>query len=493
MKLKKLTALLLTCTMLSLPVFAADNTTEQPNEETNSSSMRVSREYEAMENLVDYISGLYIDPSLTKDDMIKKGISNLLEENPQLLVPLLKEIFRGIDDYSELFTASEYQEYVNSINQVFYGIGVSIQKNGDYVEITGFSEENSPAEQIGLQVGDKIAAINDEECHGKSLNDVRNLIIGELNTKVHLTILRNNELLNFVATRIEVRHNSVTGGVFEGNIGYMKISTFGEQTADEFEALLNDFREKGVKKIILDLRDNGGGRLASAVTIAQKIVPKGKIIDVVYRDAKNNVTYNSDLRKKEFDFITLVNENTASSSEILASAIQDSGAGKLLGTTTYGKGIVQQTVPLTNGMYFKLTVAEYKTRNGKEINRVGLEPDEYIVNETKRIDSTIYHQFDFKSKYAMGDSGERVIAAKERLSMLNYYAGNVTDPVFDDDLRLAITAFQVDYDLCGTGVLDIPTQVKIRNSFEQLETVIDTQLESAYKMFGGNPENLYKE
>lgn len=497
MKFKKIIAVFLSFAIMSavpVSVYAADevNQTEEVQDTAGKNEIEVSGEYEAFERLAGYISQFYVDDTLTKEEVMIKGLSSFLESDPDILIPLFKKMFESVDNYSEFFTAEEYQQYQNSVNQIFYGIGVAIKKNGDYVEITGFSEENGTAEQAGFKIGDKIYAVDGEECKGKSLNDVRNLIVGALNTTVNITVLRNGEIIDLVGTRVEIRQNTVTGGVFEGNIGYIKISTFGSSTSDEFGSLLDDFREKNVQKIILDLRNNGGGRLDAAVFIAQQIVPKGKIIDVVYRDSKYNETHMSELPRAEFDFLVLVNENTASSSEILASAIQDSGVGKLVGTTTFGKGVVQNVFPLDNGMKFKLTIAQYKTRNGREINNIGLEPDEYVENTTKRIDTTEYNQFDFKTRWAMGDISERVTAAKERLSLLNYFAGKTDDPVFNDDLRMAVTAFQTDNNLCASGVLDVVTQVKIEELFEKLETVVDLQLQSAYKMFGGNPDSLYK-
>lgn len=453
----------------------------------------LSEEYEAYERITGYISELYIDDTLTSDKIVRDGLSKFLAENPDMLIPLLKSTFEGLDDYSEFFTYEEYQNYENSINKSFYGIGVVIQKNGDYVEITGFSEENGSAQKAGFQVGDKIYAVDGVECKGKSINEVRDMIVGDLDTRVRLTVLRGADLIEINATRVSVHQSTVTGGVFKGNIGYIKLTTFGSTTAQEFTDMLNDFRSKGVEHIIMDLRNNPGGLLDAAIDIAKQIVPKGKIIDLVCRNEKDNVTYRSDLKAPEFDFAVLVNGNTASSSEILASAMQDSGIAKLVGTTTYGKAVVQQIYPLTNGMRFKLTMGQYKTRNGREINHVGLEPDEVIDNTTKKIDLMKYNRFDFKTRLALGDNDTMVIAAKERLSMLGYYTNKTDDPVFDEDLRTAVSAFQAENNLCASGVLDIPTQVVLENMFEKLETTVDLQLQYAYKMFGGNPEDLYSE
>lgn len=453
----------------------------------------MSEEYEAYDRIAGYISELYIDDTLTSEEIVKNGLSKFLADNPDMLVPLLKSTFEELDDYSEFFTYEEYENYENSINKTFYGIGVLIQKNGDYVEITGFSEENGNAQRAGFQIGDKIFAVDGIECKGKSIDEVRNMIVGDLGTITDITVLRGTEKLNITARRVAVHQDTVTGGVFKGNIGYIKIVTFGNTTAEEFTAKLNEFRSKGVTQIIMDLRNNPGGLVTAAIDIAKQIVPRGKIIDLVCRNEKENVTYRSELRETEFEFLVLVNGNTASSSEILASAMQDSGAARLVGTNTYGKAVVQQIYPLTNGMKFKLTMGQYITRNGKEINHIGLVPDEVIDNTTKKIDSMQYNQFDFKTKFAIGDNDIKVVAAKERLSMLGYFSNKTDDPVFDEDLRNAVAAFQASNNLCASGVLDIPTQVRLENMFEKLETTVDLQLQYAYKMFGGNPEDLYAE
>lgn len=454
---------------------------------------QLSEEYEAYDRIAGYISELYIDDTLTSEEIIKNGLSKFLEDNPDMLIPLLKNTFEQLDDYSDFYTYDEYENYENSINQTFYGIGVIIQKNGDYVEITGFSEDNGNAVYAGCQAGDKIFAVDGVECKGKSIDEVRNMIVGDLGTTVDLTVLRGNEKVDLTARRVAVHQDTVSGGVFEGNIGYIKINTFGNTTSEEFAKKLSEYRNKGVTKIIMDLRNNPGGLVTAAVDIAKQIVPRGKIIDLVCRNEEENVTYRSELREKEFDFLVLVNGNTASSAEILASAMQDSGAAKLVGTTTYGKAVVQQIYPLTNGMKFKLTMGQYKTRNGREINHIGLKPDELIDNTTKKIDSMQYNQFDFKTRFALGDNNIKVVAAKERLSMLGYFSNKTDDPVFDEDLRSAVSEFQTDNGLCASGVLDIPTQVKLENLFEKLETTVDLQLQYAYKMFGGNPDDLYSE
>ena len=480
--------------------------TPKPSLEERARQIQAEREINGVEvsdkfinyrTLAMYISEFYIDDTITEEDAMLMGLSKYLEEEDGALDNMLKSMFSSLDPYSEFMTGEEYTAFQNSLDQTFYGIGISMRQSGEYVEIIDFVEENSLAEESGFRIGDKIVKVNGTDVVGWSLDDIRNRIIGEVNTTVNITVLRGDEYIDLVGIRTEVRQDTVSSAVFEKNIGYIRIISFGSNTAEEFRDALGNLTDKGVKKIILDLRDNGGGRTDAAVTIAGMIVPKGKIVDLKYRQSEYDVTYNSSLPGTDKRWIVLVNEHTASSSEILASAIQDSGVGKLYGEQTYGKAVVQQTYPLGTGSeygnrVFKITVAQYITRNGHEINGVGLMPDEYVINTHEPIDATQYTPFDFKTKWSIGDSGSGIKAAKERLYMLGYYAGNTENEDFFKDLQSAVKAFQLDTGLVSYGVIDIPTQVRMENRFEKLEMYTDNQLEEAYKAFGGNVEDLYE-
>ena len=463
----------------------------QMNNEIN--GVEVGQNFINYRTLAMYISEFYIDDTITEENAMIMGLSKYLEEEPGALDQMLKSMFSSLDPYSEFMTGEEFIEFQNAIDQTFYGIGVTMRQNGEYVEITGFVEENSLAEESGFMVGDKIVEVNGTDVVGWSLDDVRNKVIGEVNTTVNITVLRGDEQVDLVGIRTEVRQDTVASAVLKKNIGYIRIISFGSNTAEEFKEALSSLSDKGVKKIILDLRDNHGGRTDAAVNIAGMIVPKGKIIDLKYRQSEYDVTYNSELPGTDKKWIVLVNENTASAAEILASAMQDSGVGKLYGNDTYGKAVVQNVYPLGDGSrVFKLTVAQYITRNGKEINGVGLAPDEYVRNTREPIDATQYTPFDFKTKWSVGDSGKGVTAAKERLYMLGYYTGSTDNEDFFKDLQSAVKAFQLDMGLVPYGIIDIPTQVYMENRFEKLELYTDNQLEEAYKAFGGKVEDLYE-
>lgn len=486
--MKKLLIAVIASLAINTSVFAAEPAvTEEPVEK-----VKESLEYQAYEQIAGYIADRYVDDSYTAEDIMKMGISAYLAEaGDEALVDFLKAAMHSLDDYSDFYTYSEYVEYNNTLNRTFYGLGISMQQSGEYVEIVDFVEENGLAEKSGFKIGDKISKVDGISVVGSSITEVRNLIVGDLGTTVLITVLRDGKEVEITGTRTAVNNTTVSGGVLEGNIGYIKIASFSSKTAEEFTEISEKLKSEGVEKVILDLRNNPGGLLSSAIGIAQELVPSGKIVDVQYRDETMNYTYSSVLGKSPYEMIVLVNENTASSSEILASAIQDSGAGILMGEQTYGKAVIQSTYQLMNGMVFKLTIGQYITRNGNEIDHVGLTPDIYVSNYTKKIDTTGYTKFDFITPVSVGSSGQNVKAAKERLAIMDYYIGNLGNDVYNTDLTDAVRAFQRENDLTDSGVLDIPTQIKIKEVFESLETTVDIQMQEAYKYFGGNVDDLY--
>lgn len=446
---------------------------------------KYSDEFDVFEQVAGYISTYYIDDSLGDQDIMNKAISKLVENNDEKLVELLKSMLSALDPYSEFFTAEEYKGFVNDINKTFYGIGVQIEQKDDYVEIVAFTP-NSPSEKAGIQTGDKISKVDGADMKGQALAAVRGAILGELGTEVGITVLRGNQEYTYTIKRAEVNGNTVSYTKLGDKVGYVRIVDMSSHTADEFADALKSADSDGVKDIIIDLRGNVGGYLSCAIDIGQMIIPKGVIVSTKYRQSFMDKTYMSSLSKTKYNFNVLVDDYTASAAEILASAIQDSGAGKLIGERTYGKGVIQSTFPLSNGSVFKLTVGKYQTRNGHDINEKGIEPDEFIVNYNDPIDTSKYTPFTYKEKWSVGAADNNVKAAKERLYLLNYYDGDINDK-FDEELAEAVTKFQSDSKIYPYGVLDITTQTKIENAFAKLEVVVDKQLDRAYEIFTGEP------
>ncbi len=449
-----------------------------------------SPEYDMLERIINYAANLYIDEDVTADDIMEEAFRNVLKDNPELANSLIKAGFASLDEYTEFYTAEEYELFNKNLNHVVYGIGVIIQQVDDYVTVMS-CVSGGGAEACGVKSGDRISKVDGVDAKGLSVDKVQDMVVGELGTDVTVTFLRGGVEFDCTITRGEVTGTTVGTTVLEGDIGYIQILNFAVNTAYEFKDALEELDEKGITKIILDLRDNPGGYLDSATDAASLVVPEGLIVSTEFRNEYENQEIYSALKETKYKLAVLVNENTASAAEVMASAIKESGAGILIGDKTYGKGVIQQMYEIWDGCAFKITTGKYFTRDGNDINKCGIEPNEYVDNSVKPIDLSRYEVFDYKTKPQEGDSGTNVKAAKERLFELGYYNGK-KDDVFDEALFNAIYKFQEDNELYPYGVLDISTQVKMENTFYKLEEVVDNQLYAAYEYFGGDKETLIR-
>ncbi len=470
MKFKRLISLIMCLAMFVAPSLAL-------------AEFEFSPEYGVFEQVAGYISTYYIDDTLDDTNIMLRAISEYVKDDDDKLLELLKSMLLALDPYSEFFTKEEYQGFVNGINRTFYGIGVRIEQREGYVVITGFTQGSS-AEACGMMIGDKISKVNGEDMYGKNTNAVRNAIAGELGKVVNVSVLRNGETFTYDVIRCEVNEDTVTYTKLSDDVAYISVIDMSDHTTLEFSEALSSADKDGIKNIILDLRNNGGGYLDCAVTLGRLIVPEGVIVDTKYRQPYMNKTFYSELKSTKYNFNVLVNEYTASAAEILAGALQDSKAGILIGNKTYGKGVIQGTFPLSNGSVFKLTIGHYLTRNGNAINGIGLYPDVEVENVLKPIDVKKYPQFGFLNKLKIGDVGTDVKVAKEKLYYLGYYSGEINEQ-FDILLEDAIKEFQEKTDLYSYGVLDITTQSRIDKEFSSLEILVDEQLNKAYELFTG--------
>lgn len=239
--------------------------------------------------------------------------------------------------------------------------------------------KGSPAERAGIKPGDYIISVNGEECTASDMTVIATKIKGEEGSTVKLQILRGEETLDFEITRENVIINPVEEEVLENNIGYIEFSSFDEDTAEQFKTKFEELQAQGITSLIIDLRNNGGGIVEEALDIAGYIADKDSVLLYeVDKDNNEEVEKNDDNPIINMPVIILTNENTASSSEILAGALKDLGKAKIVGTTTYGKGVIQQILTLPDGSGLKITTEKYLTPNRTEINEVGIEPDETV-------------------------------------------------------------------------------------------------------------------
>ncbi|MDE6975085.1 MAG: S41 family peptidase [Lachnospiraceae bacterium] len=285
------------------------------------------------------------------------------------------------DPYSEYFSKEELEDVVNNNQGISYGIGamISINTNLNTAMISGVLEE-SPAMEAGLKEGDIIYKVGDEFTQGMSLSKVVSLVKGREGTIVNLTIYREGEpdyLEMEIVRAKQIETTTVDSGMIEGHdeIGYLRIREFEGVTPDQFTEAMAVLKENGMKGLVLDLRSNPGGDLTAVVDVARQILPAGLI---VYTEDKagNRKEYTCDgTHELQMPLVVLTNEYSASASEILAGAIKDYNKGTLIGTTTFGKGIVQRINRLKDGTAIKLTVSAYFTPSGKNIHGIGIEPD----------------------------------------------------------------------------------------------------------------------
>ena len=312
-------------------------------------------------------------------NLIKDNYPFEVDEN-ELIITAVKSMLKSLDPYSDYYTKEEAdQQFGTLLISSFSGVGLYIEDMDGYVNVVA-PIKGQPAEKAGIKAGDLIIAVDDIDIKDMGVNKVSSMIKGPVGTKVKITIKRGEETLDFELTRATIEINPVHYEIMEGNIGYISLDEFSSNATSEINKALREFNRKGIKKIILDLRDNLGGLLNEAISIGKLFVPKGPIVYV--QDKEGDLTvYESNLRKTKYQLVVLVNERSASASEILAGAIKDREAGVLVGTQTFGKALVQSLIPITDGSIIKLTTAVYLTPNKTLINGVGIEPDYIVEND----------------------------------------------------------------------------------------------------------------
>jgi len=312
------------------------------------------------------------------EDVIDQHFLNEIEDTE-----LENGIYRGMisalnDPYAAYYTPEELVELQQSTQGIYYGIGaqVSLDNNTQLPVLIRIFEE-SPAEEAGLLAGDMVYKVGDTEVQGMDLTSAVGLIKGDEGTVVHLTIIREGEsdYLEFDVTRRKLNNITIEYEMLEENIGYIQITEFDEVTVDQFIDALAVCKGSGMEGLIIDLRSNPGGNMSAVCEIARQILPEGLI---VYTEDKtgHRDEYKCDGKHQlEVPLVVLVDQYSASASEILAGAVQDYGIGTSVGMTTYGKGIVQRILTLSDGSAVKLTVSTYFTPNGNNIHEIGVTPD----------------------------------------------------------------------------------------------------------------------
>ena len=299
-------------------------------------------------------------------------------DNAEMAEGIYAGLVYGLGDvYSRYYTADEYAQETASTDGAYAGIGVSIQKNKNGGVQIAECYEGGPGAEAGLQTGDVITAINDTDVTDMELSDVVSLIRENKDKTIVLTVFRENEEksreISVDVTDVELP--SVFGEMLDKKTGYILITQFTGVTPQQYKDMFAELKDKGMERLVIDLRDNPGGLLTSVCDILREILPEGLIVYTEDKYGNREEETCDGKHQLDMPLAVLVNENSASASEIFAGAVQDHEVGTIVGTTTYGKGVVQELRQLSDGSAVKLTVSNYYTPNGNSINKVGIKPD----------------------------------------------------------------------------------------------------------------------
>lgn len=362
------TALVGGCTFVGVKLYDVAHTRQAKQASTDSSHAEsvvndeTLEKLEAIEEVIDKY--YYIDEDIDADEMIEGMYAGMVDSLG--------------DPYSVYYTAEEWADLLEETEGIYYGIGayLSLDPATGLARISGVIAD-TPAQEAGLRENDIIYLVDDESVAGLELSEIVSRVKGEENTVVHLTIVREGETdyLEIDVTRRRIESPTVNYEMYDNGVGYIQITEFDDVTTDQFTEALAVIKGSDAKGLILDLRSNPGGSLPVVVDIARSILPKGLI---VYTEDKygEREEYTCDGKNElQIPLVVLINGNSASASEILAGAIKDYEKGTLIGTTTYGKGIVQRVLPLTDGTALKLTISSYYTPLGNNIHGIGIDPD----------------------------------------------------------------------------------------------------------------------
>ena len=324
------------------------------------------------------------DDSITKLESIEKVIDQYYYKEEDISADAMIEgMYSGMvaslgDPYSVYYTEEEWEEMMHDTEGIYFGIGayVSLDERTGCGKISGVID-NTPAQEAGLRENDLIYLVDGESVQGLGLSEIVSRIKGEEGTTVHLTIYRDGkeDFLEVDVVRRQIESPTVNYEMLDNGIAYIQITEFDEVTYDQFAEALAVIKGQDAKGLILDLRSNPGGSLSVVVDIARQILPEGLIVYTEDRAGKRTEYSCDGDNELQIPLVVLVNGNSASASEILAGAIKDYGKGTLIGTTTFGKGIVQKILPLTDGTALKLTVSAYYTPKGNNIHSIGIDPD----------------------------------------------------------------------------------------------------------------------
>lgn len=465
MKKKFLTLLLILLFILNIPSFAQ---TSQNNKKELLRHIYLEAKQNAKEKIDDI-------------DLFLDALMKFAGEDDKDYDKVLANLTRSIDEYGDYITNEDLKMLNADLTGVSGGIGAVVEIRNGKLTVANVLP-GSPSEKAGVQVGYAILSADDVDLTGMTMNKALSYVRGEIGTTVKITFetgMDKTVTLSIVRDKIDIL--SVSHKILDENkdIGYVSISNFSETTGEELSKAIKEFNENKIKKVILDLRYNGGGTLNGALQVCDVFLEKDKtIVTIEPRDVAESQVYKAGGQEYSGELVVLVNEYSASASEVVTGALKDHKRATIIGKTTFGKGTVQTlyNLPLYGGVY-KYTTAYYKTPNGTSINKIGIHPNLTVENESyQMLESEIPH-FSFERKMQIDDQGNDVLELKKSLKLLNYKL-NDTD-IFDFDTYNAVKNFQANEELFSYGICDFTTQTKLKQKLLDTKFYKDTQLDKA--------------
>ena len=428
---------------------------------------------------------------ISSEELYKNALLQVIKDYPDVWESAFKGIFDNLDAHSTYFTKEEFEQFYTNLSGEFCGIGVGIMEFEEGLRVTKVYN-NSPAEKAGIVAGDLIVSADGTDIKGMQFEEAKSYIVGEKGTYVTIGIMRDNVYIEKSIARDNVVIESGEFKTLENDtIGYIELYNFDEHASEFVNEALTSFDTKNIKNIIMDLRNNPGGSLTALVDICQNFIPAGPVIHIEYKNPLKSFQLESQNKNPKYNVIVLVNENSASASEAFAGAIQDTGVGIVIGSRTYGKGTMQNVTKFKVGGGIKLTEAVYLTPNKRNINDKGIEPDVKVKDkEIKYVDADLL-PITYERSVQLGDSGDDIMAIKQRLKMLGYSVDDQTAN-FNDEMFYATKKFQETHGLYPYGVMDITTQVTLESLFMPAMVSDNKVFNTAVEIFRTGTLEQYK-
>lgn len=401
-------------------------------------------------------------------------------DSNKLINGAINGMIESLDDpYSDYMNEEEASQFLEGISSSFQGIGAEVQERNGFINIVA-PIKNSPAEKAGLKPGDKITEVDGESIQGFSASEAVMLIRGEKGTEVTLTVQR-GELADPIQIKIvrdEIPIETVYAEMIGDNVAHIQVTSFSENTYDELQKAIADMEEQGMEAMVMDVRQNPGGLLTTALEISDLFIEDGKeMFEVQAKGEEPEIYMSSSVDKVKVPLTLLIDGGSASASEILAGAMSESADVKLVGEKTFGKGTVQTANDMTDGSNLKFTTAKWLTPDGNWIHEKGIEPDVEVPLPAYASLSVLDPSVELKD----GTISEQVKTAEQMLEALGYEVGKV-DGVFEAEMEKAVETFQEDKELETTGVLTGDTAFAVMDELRLKIEKDDPQLLEAKKI-----------